>query len=89
MAATWREQAITLEEFNQASGPLAALCANPSCNGIGLISETVLARSARSSLSRLEDSLRCYCGSRRGAIVRLPASFHALSNERCVYLFHA
>jgi hypothetical protein len=88
MDATWRKQTISLSEFTEPTGRLAAICGNAHCSGVGLLNESLLGRSLVSSLPRLEEAVRCSCGCRRGRIARLPAGF-ALPNERRVFLFHA
>jgi len=81
-AATWLGQPIGLEEV-LAGARLVATCV--SCSAVTEIEPVVV---LRASTARLEDTIRCTCGSRRGRLSLATSEAPAGRGGNRCYLFH-
>jgi hypothetical protein len=66
--ATWRGRPILLDEFLIGGGVLVARCASPNCRTASVLDAAVVRAAGRSSISRLEEAIRCTCGARGGRL---------------------
>lgn len=86
--ATWRGRPMTLAEFMGDGSALIVQCGSTACRSASVVDDRIVAIAARSSVTRLEDGVRCSCGSRRGVLqVWKVESAPPEADGRC-FLFH-
>ena len=65
-------QPSVIRDLLGSDGVLVASCLNPACGAQAVVASAAVSGLRQSSITRLEDELRCVCGARRGRLSSRP-----------------
>lgn len=87
--AALKPTSARFDEILPAPGRVLALCAVPACDGLSVleVGRDLHAHLGRAALARLEMSLRCLCGGRRGTFEPWPEGLPPPSERGRLFLF--